>query len=268
MRAEVFLETVRERRRTLMWWSLGILALAAIHIAFYPSVRDATALNEYGEDLPEALRALFTGGETDLVSGPGYLNSQIFALLGPLLLLILAIGFGANAIAGDEERGTLDLLLAQPVKRSELVWQRFLALAVLVTVATVVLFGGLALGAPLVDLEVDLGNLAAASVSIGLLALLYGAIAMAVGAIRPGRARAVAIATVLAVAAWILDGFGQAVSGLEPWRPISPYYQALGDSPLREGAVWGGWAILAAMTALAVATAILGLGRRDIEQRA
>jgi ABC-2 type transport system permease protein len=265
MGAEVFLETLRERRRFIIWWSIAILALAALHIAFYPSVRDATGLNDYGRDLPEAMRALFTGGEVDLVSGPGYLNSQIFSLLGPLLLLILAIGFGAAAVAGDEERGVLDLLLAQPLRRAELVWQRFLALVALVGVATMVLFAALALGAPLVDLEVDPVNLAAASVSIGLLAVLYGTIALAVGAIRRGRARAIAVASGLAVAAWILDGFGQAISALEPWRPISPYFQALGDSPLRDGAPWGGWMILVALTALTLTAGALGLGRRDIE---
>jgi ABC-2 type transport system permease protein len=266
MRTEVLIETVSERRRSLMWWSLGILALTAVTIAFYPSVRDATGFNDYSKDLPEAMRALFAGGETDLISGAGYLNSQIFALLAPLLLLILAIGFGAAAVAGEEERGTLDLLLAQPLRRGELVWQRFLALAVLTGVATMVLFATVAAGAPLVDLDIGLANLAAASLSIALLALLYGTIAMAVGALRPGRGRAVAVASGLAVGAWMLDGFGQAISGLEPWRPLSPYFQALGENPLREGAPWGGWGALVGLTALTVAAAVVGLQRRDIEQ--
>ena len=38
----------------------------------------------------------------------------------PLLLLIAAIGAGAGAIAGEEERGTLDLLLSLPVSRRRL----------------------------------------------------------------------------------------------------------------------------------------------------
>jgi hypothetical protein len=53
---------------------------------------------------------------------------------------------------------------------------------------------------------------------------------------------------------------------LEPWRPLSPYYQALGQNPLRNGAPWSGWAVLALATlALAVVGAI-GLERRDIRQ--
>ena len=35
----------------------------------------------------------------------------------PLLLLVYAIGAGSRAIAGEEESGTLDLLLAHPLSR-------------------------------------------------------------------------------------------------------------------------------------------------------
>lgn len=34
-----------------------------------------------------------------------------------------------------------------------------------------------------------------------------------------------------AVLAWLLDGLGQAVDALDPWRPLSPYDQALGQKP-------------------------------------
>ena len=68
-----------------------------------------------GQRLSEALKAFIAfGGDLDYVSGAGYLGSELFAFMVPLLLLIAAIGAGARAIAGEEERGTLDLLLANP----------------------------------------------------------------------------------------------------------------------------------------------------------
>jgi ABC-2 type transport system permease protein len=121
-------------------------------------------------------------------------------------------------------------------------------------------------GSALVDLEIGFGRLVAASVSVGLLALLFGMVGVASGAVRPGRARAIAIATGLAVASWLLDGFGQAVDWLEAVRPISPYYQALGRNPLREGVAWSGWAILVALIAVLIAVAAVGLERRDLRQ--
>lgn len=266
MGTEVLTEALRERRRALVWWTLGIAALVALTVAFYPSIRDDPGLSGYAEELPESLRALFAGGELDLVSPAGYLNSQLFALMAPLLLLIFAIGAGAAAVAGEEERGTLDLLLAQPLRRRNYVAQRFLALAGLVAALSAVLLAAVALGSLAVDLEIGFGKLVAATGSVALLALLFGAIAQAAGAVAPGRGRAIAIAAGVAVAAWLLDGFGQSVDALEAWRPLSPYYQALGSNPLREGIPWDGWAILAAGTALALLVAAVGLERRDIVQ--
>lgn len=261
---EIARETLRERRRSLAWWALGLTGLVAITIAFYPSVRGDAALSDYAENLPEAMRALFAGGEIDLASASGYLNSQLFALMAPIVLLIFAIGLGAAAVAGEEERGTLDLVLAHPISRVAYVLQRALALAALVGALSALLLVTLAVGSPLVDLEVGLGKLLAASGGVGLLALLFGAVALAVGAWWPGRGRAIAVAAGLAITAWMLDGFGQAVDFLEPWRPASPYYHALGKSPLTEGVPWGGWALLLGVTAALAAAACLGLSRRDV----
>jgi ABC-2 type transport system permease protein len=266
MAADVLVEAIRERRRSLLWWMLGIVALVALTVAFYPSIRDDASLSDYAEDLPESLRALFAGGEVDIASPAGYLNSQVYALMAPLILLIFTIGAGAGAVAGEEERGTLDLLLAHPVRRRNYVIHRALALAVLVALLSAALLAAVALGSLAVDLEIGFDKLFAASASVGLLALLFGAAALAAGAIRPGRSRAIAVAAGLAVAAWIFDGLAQTVDALDPWRPLSPYYQALGENPLREGIPWDGWAILAAGTALLVVVAAAGLERRDVRQ--
>jgi ABC-2 type transport system permease protein len=266
MPLEVFREALRESRRSLLWWTLGLDALVALNVAFYPSVRDDPALGEYARDLPESVRALFAGGELDLASPAGYLNSQIFALMAPLLLVIFAIGAGSAAVAGEEERGTLDLVLAHPIRRGKYVFQRFLALTVLVVALTVVLLATVAVGSLLVDLEIGFGMIVAASLSVGLLALLFAAVALAAGAIRAGRAPAIAVAAGLAVAAWIFDGLARSVDALEGWRPLAPYYHALGQNPLREGAPWAGWALLVAATAFIAVLAATGLERRDTRQ--
>jgi ABC-2 type transport system permease protein len=263
---EVLVETIRERRRSLLWWALGLVTLIAVTVVFYPSIRDDRALNDYAKDLPDSVRALFAGGELDITSPAGYLNSQIFSLMAPILFLIFAIGAGSAAVAGEEERGTLDLVLAQPLRRWDYVVQRFLALAALVSGLTLVLLFAVALGSWVVDLEIGFGQLLAASLSVGLVALLFGTIALAVGAIRSGRAPAIAVAAAIAVVAWLLDGLGQAVDVLDPVRPLSPYYQAIGRNPLREGAIWEGWSILAAVSVLLAACAAAGFQRRDIRQ--
>ena len=266
MGAEVLADTLRDRRRSLLWWALALVALVGLNIAFYPSIRDDTALSEYSKDLPEGLRALFAGGELDISSPAGYLNSQIYALTAPLLMLVFSIGAGSGGIAGEEERGTLELPLAHPLRRRDYVIQRFLALLVLIAMLSLVLLATVALGSLVVDLEIGFDSLLAATGSVALLAVFFGCLALAVGGLGPGRARATAVAAALATAAWIFDGLGQTVDALDGWRFLSPYYQALGENPLREGIPWDGWAALAGGTLLLLAVATAGLERRDIHQ--
>jgi len=266
MGTEVLADTLRDRRRSLLWWTLGLVALVGVTVAFYPSIRGDSSLSEYGKDLPEGLRALFAGGELDIASPAGYLNSQIYALTAPLLLLVFSIGAGSGGIAGEEERGTLDLLLAHPLRRRDYVIQRFLALLTLVAMLSLVLLATVALGSLVVDLEIGFDRLLAATGSVALLAAFFGCLALAVGGLGPGRARATAVAAALATAAWIFDGLGQTVDALDGWRFLSPYYQALGENPLREGVPWDGWAILAVGTLFLVAIAAAGLERRDVRQ--
>ena len=71
---EVSLEALRERRRSLLWWTLGVAALVALNVAFYPSVRDDEALSDYAKDLPESVRALFAGATRS--REPGRLPQQ------------------------------------------------------------------------------------------------------------------------------------------------------------------------------------------------
>src|SRR6185503_3983393 len=174
MGTEVLVESLRERKRSLVWWTLGIVALIAVTVAFYPSIRDDSSLSTYGEDLPEGLRALFAGGELDIASPTGYLNSQIYALTAPLLLLVFSIGAGAGAVAGEEERGTLDLLLAHPVRRRGYVIQRFASLVALVAALAAVLLATVALGSLLVDLSIGFDKLLAATASVALLSVFFG----------------------------------------------------------------------------------------------
>ncbi len=266
MKAELLAETVRERRRSIGWWLLGIAALVGINIAFYPSIEDTSGLGDYAKQLPDTLRALFAGGETDLTSPTGYLNSQVFALMGPMVLLIFSIGAGSEVIAGEEEKGALDLLLAQPLSRTALVLQQFGGLAAMVLLLSAGLLLTTWAGCLVVDLEIGAGALIDATVAVALLSLLFGTIALAVGALFPGRGRAAAVAGGLAVASWILDGLGRAVGVLEPWRPLSPYYQAIGTNPLADSAPAGRWLLLIGLTLAFLALAVAGLRRRDIRQ--
>ena len=105
--------------------------MVALMVSVYPTVHANPALNRLVQQYPDALKAFIGfGGEVDYLSPAGYLGSELFSFMVPLLLLVAAIGAGARAIAGEEEAGTLELLLSCPVSRRRVVLEKLAALAI------------------------------------------------------------------------------------------------------------------------------------------
>ena len=119
----VFRKALWDRRRSIVWWAIGMAALAGITVAFYPSIRDdAEGFESLFDSMPEGLLNMFgIDSAAELVTATGLVNSRIYAGIGPLILAVLGISLGTAAVAGEEQDGTLDLLLAQPVSRTRIV---------------------------------------------------------------------------------------------------------------------------------------------------
>ncbi len=230
----------------------------------YPSIRDNPALNRLVEDYPEALKAFIAfGGSIDYVSGAGYLGIELFSFMVPLLFVIAAVANGA-ALAGEEERGTLDLLLSQPVSRREVAAAKLASAAAEMAVLTLVLWLALWAGVAVFDMGVSAANLLAASVTAGALGLTFGAVAFLLGAATGRRALAIGITAALAVAAYLVNALAALVSGLGPLQKASPFYHyAVGD-PLRQGIAPAHAAILIAIAAISAVAGIALFERRDL----
>ncbi|MEX2504854.1 MAG: ABC transporter permease subunit, partial [Egicoccus sp.] len=113
-----------------------------MYTSFYPMMgQDAAAIEPFMENMPEGMISAL--GMDQMASAAGYLQSTVFGLLGPALLLVFAIGTGARTLAGAEEDGTLELELTHPVSRTRVYLERLAglwagALALVVAVFAVV----------------------------------------------------------------------------------------------------------------------------------
>ena len=229
---------VRDRRRSLLWWSVGIVGLVLFTVALFPSLKGEESLNEVVDQMPEALRSMFGIDEAiPLTSAPGYLQGRLFGSLLPLILIVFGIGLGARAVAGSEQDGTLELLLANPVTRRAVVVQRYLALVGMVAALTgVFAVSLLVLGAPFGALEdVPMSGLAGAVAGVFGITVLHGTLAFGVGAGTGRRAWALSAATVVAVAGYLLQGLIGLTDAIRPLRFISPWHWYLGRNMLAQG---------------------------------
>lgn len=265
MLRSVLLKSLRDVQRSFAWWALGLAGLVALMVAVYPTVRDNQELNRLVEEYPEALKAFIAfGGAVDYTSGAGYLGSELFSFMVPLLFIVCAVGNGASAIAGEEERGTLDLLLSHPVTRRRLAVEKIGAMVLELAGLGAVLWAALWVGATIVGMDVSAAHLAAATASAALLALAFGAIAFMVGAATGHRALAVGLATAGAVAAYLVNGLAALVEALAMPQKASPFYHyAIGD-PLRQGLALDHSLVLVAIAVVAAVVGVLAFERRDV----
>ena len=263
MLRNVFLKTLRDQRMSLLFWAIGVAALSLLTVLFYPSVKDIPELSELFDE-SDAIARVFAGGFTDLNSAEGYLNSQLYSLLVPILFLIFTIAQGTGATAAEEERGTLDILLSSPLTRVQVLVHKLGAMVAAVLALAVVLWVSVIIGAVIVDMELGLAGTTAVTVHAVLLAMSFGGLALATGSATGKRGLSTGVTGAVAVTAYFIYALIPLVDGLEHASKVSPFHYYITADPLVNGLNFAHAGMLLAMTAVSVIVALVTFERRDL----
>jgi ABC-2 type transport system permease protein len=161
----LFLSNLKIGRWGLIAWVVLLFLYGWLTMALYPSIAEsASAITDYMENLPEIFKAAF--GYEEMAFGDFFLSPESFATMEFLILWPLLIGvygiFSCVNIARETERGTLDLLLAQPVERYNVLITKFTVFVFAALLITVVSLLGLLVGTALINETVDTASLALA----------------------------------------------------------------------------------------------------------
>ena len=113
-------------------------------------------------------------------------------------------------------------------------------------------------------MALPVGGVAAAMLHLALLGVVFGALALAIGAAVGHAGAARAVPAVVAVVAYVVNGLAPQVSWLQPVRELSPFYQFNGHDPLRNGVSALAVLVAAGTIAALVALAVAGFRRRDV----
>jgi ABC-2 type transport system permease protein len=256
-------KTLRDQRRALIGWGIGVAATAAMYVSFFPTIKKSAAqLDKYMQSLPDAIKQVI--GENGITTPAGYLRSEIFSILGPVLFLVFAIGAGSRVIAGEEEAGTLDLLLSTPLRRRRVLSDKSVSILLTTLGLAVVLFATISLLGPLAGLHIALGRVGAACLMILLLGLSFGSIALAVGCVTGRKSLAIGITSGFAVFAFIINALAPAVDVLKPLRVVSPFRWYFDPDPLLTGIHPLNVAVFLAVIAVSLVVAFVWFDRRDL----
>lgn len=263
--AELARRGVNDHRRALAGWCVGTVLYVLMIAAIFPSLKSSGALDTLAKNYPDAFKAFFgiTGGAS-LSTGPGFLDTELFSFMLPLLVLVLAVGSGAREISGEEDAGRLELILAYPVRRRAAVLAKGAAVAAGVVAVAICAGVALLVFDPVFGLDLPFWHVVAASLDLTLLGLFFGWLALAVGAAVGKHGLAVALPAGLAAGSFLVSGLHSLAGWLDPFRFLSVFWW-LGTTPLQDGSE--GWGVLVAGLA-AVAALLAGaalIDRRDLE---
>jgi beta-exotoxin I transport system permease protein len=239
-RGEITRQALRAGRRPLAIWAAAFASMVTLYAVIWPSVRGNTSWRNLFDTLPQTYRALFTAsGTIDLSTPAGYLGVELMGFLGPALIAVYAITAGGAAVAGEEERGGLEVTLSAPVSRARLLAERFAALVIGVAALMTATGATLWIFSAMLGMGLGLGAIASAAAALGFFGLFCGAVALTVGAATGNPAVARGVAALAAVASYLINALAQVTSAMRPARPISPYYLVLGNEPLAHGSAAG-----------------------------
>jgi ABC-2 type transport system permease protein len=146
--------------RTLAWqrtrWIVVVIALFAwgtlipvIYTSFSDAIRDLANSGAIPEEL-------LNFGSGSLFSLPGAVTLGTQHPIAIAMLSVFAVGEASYAIAGERQRGTLEVLLARPLSRPGLYATVTVAVLLVVTVALAALLAGFTTGAAVQGVVDDL----------------------------------------------------------------------------------------------------------------
>jgi ABC-2 type transport system permease protein len=261
MSAEIARLDVRLRRRSLLWYAVGLGGYALLIVALYPAFRDDAALDSLIEGNP-TLGALF-GVTGSLTSPDGWLNANLYANFLPLFVLLSTIGYGAEAVAGQDESNVLGLVAALPLTRRRLLLEKVTALVVVALPVALVSMAAVFAG-PAFDLRLGTGAVVGVTVGVVLLGLDFGLLALAVGALTGSRSRALGIAGAVAAASYVVSSLAPVIDWIRPWRFASLFFYSVGDGQLVDGLSAGALAVLLGVAVALTALAAVAFERLDV----
>jgi ABC-2 type transport system permease protein len=258
----VYLKTLRDFRVAIPGWGVGMGLLVYTTLASFPSLVET----------PQARASLVSlAGTFSWIAEPiavdtagGYATFKIGFLI--LLITIWPLMAGNRMLRGEEDRGSMDVLLSLPRGRGRValeklaaVWTVLLAMGLLIALLTFA-------GAKSVSADFGLGDALLFGLNIALISGVFGAIALLLSQFTQERGTAAGWTAGLLLVFIVLDMAHRVISNTEWLGRISPVYYYNLSKPLAPGygANPGAMLVLLALCILLSGAAVWLFAQRDV----
>ena len=224
----VWSKTLRDYRLPLLNWGIGMaLIIAAVYATIsQQSGQSAASLNQ----IMQSFR--FLGDPVSVTTPGGFVYIKVLDHTVPIAITIWALLAGARMVRGEEERNSIDLLLATPISRTRLLIEKLLALLLALIGIGLLISVGIIGGEQAAKVPVAAGRALLAGLNVSLYAFLYGSIALFLSQFFLSRGTAAGITGGILAIDFVLAGTARTVPHTEWLQYISPLYYYQINKPL------------------------------------
>ena len=123
----VFWRTIKDKKWTILVYCLAVIIFLWMYIALIPSFQKAVGtLNQYLKSFPQSFLKAFGIEANSFTTFEGYISSEQYSFVWPILLIALVVSMANSFLAGETEKGTIGILLSQPISRIKIFLEKFI----------------------------------------------------------------------------------------------------------------------------------------------
>lgn len=266
MNLNLLWRSIADKRVSIGIYALGVAAYGILILAIWPSLRENVALlDQLWQTYPEAIRRAFGGESLQFATFDGFISVEYFNQMWVIIMIAFCISTATGAIAAEIEKGTMGLLISQPISRRSILVTRhfFFALGTLSLIAAT--FIPIALGAPLVSGDIRYLGLLALVLPSFLFFAAVGSITFLFSAMFSSRGRAIFASLGIIIFCYALDILAKINDSVAKVHFASIFYYWDPYRYLHKlDFAWGDIAVLSGIILVSTAAAVTWFERRDI----
>lgn len=263
MSARVFARTWRAQRTKLLAVAIGLAIWGTLMPIIFEAFKEQIQFIVGSGAIPEQLTQ-FGGG--DLFTLPGTIALGFIHPIAVALGLVFALGFAVASVAGERQRGTLEVLLARPLSRRRLYLTLLGATILFVAVAMAAQVAGTCIGAALAGAlgELRPDRLGLMWLNGVLVFAAFGSVSLAASVSFDRLSPALALSLAFVLVSYFLEILGSLWIDARGLQPYSLFHYLDPKGALNGSMTAGDWLVPLGVFAAAFIVAMVVFPRRDL----
>jgi ABC-2 type transport system permease protein len=265
----IYGKTIRDNRSGLLGWGLGIATIMGVGASQYGQIISGTP-EERRRIAAETVKAFegfsfLIGDIVGLDTIGGFITTRVMGFI-PVMIGLWAIVLAVGVLRGEEQNGSMDVVLAAPHSRVSVALQKIAA--VLTAVLVVCALAGLGLWAGVLASaeQLAVGDIALAMLNVFVISAFWAGVGLLVSQFVVIRRTASSMTGGLMFATFLVNNLLSGNEDLEWAAWLMPFHWYSASKPMAPGygQDWSAFAIMAVAALVVMLAAVWIFVRRDV----